>query len=97
MTAESEIRDRIEMLVAAVRARDLAAVRPVFAADLVSFDIVPPLRHLGVDAKLRNWADVFTAYDELDYEVRDLTVTTGGDIGYSYSLNRISGVLIEHL
>ncbi len=87
------IRTRIDTLVTAVKARDLDAVRTVFAADIVSFDIVPPLRHTGVAAKTKNWADVFAAYDELDYELRDLTVTTGADIGFSYSLNRISGTL----
>ena len=90
---EEALRSRIDTLVTAVCARDLDAVRAMFAADVVSFDIVPPLRHIGVDAKTKNWVDVFAAYEEIDYEVRDLTVAVDGDLAFSYSVNRISGTL----
>jgi ketosteroid isomerase-like protein len=90
---EAQIRHRIDTLVEAVRAQDLDTVKTVFAPEVVSFDIVPPLRHLGAEAKCRNWADVFAAYETLDYEARDLTVTVGGDVAFAYSLNRISGTL----
>ena len=91
---EAAIRQRIDTLLDAVRATDLDGVKPVFAPDLVSFDIVPPLRHVGAAAKWQNWADVFAAYRRpLGYEVRDLTITLGGDVAFVYSLNRISGTL----
>lgn len=91
---EAEIRQLIDKLVEAIRAMDLAGVKPVFAPDVVSFDIVPPLRHLGAEAKWKNWADVFTAYQPpLGYEIRDLTITVGDDVAFAYSLNRISGTL----
>jgi ketosteroid isomerase-like protein len=93
-TDETAIRQRIDTLLEAVRATDLDGVKPVFAPDLVSFDIVPPLRHMGAPAKWRNWADVFAAYQSpLGYEVRDLTITVGGDVAFVYSLNRITGTL----
>jgi ketosteroid isomerase-like protein len=93
-TDETAIRQRIDTLLEAVRATDLDGVKPVFAPDLVSFDIVPPLRHVGAPAKWRNWADVFAAYQSpLGYEVRDLTITVGGDVAFVYSLNRITGTL----
>lgn len=90
---EAAIRQRIDTLVEAVRAMDLDRVRPAFAPDVVSFDIVPPLRHLGAEAKWRNWADVFAAYESLDYEVRDLTIAVSGDVAFAYSVNRITGTL----
>jgi uncharacterized protein (TIGR02246 family) len=90
---EAHIRQRIDTLVEAVRAQDLETLKTIFAPDVVSFDIVPPLRHVGAEAKWRNWADVFAAYETLDYELRDLTVTVGGDVAFAYSLNRISGTL----
>lgn len=93
MSSQDEVRSRIETLVVAIKKRDLDAVREVFAPEIVSFDIVAPLRHEGVAAKTKNWADVFAAYDELDYEVRDLTVLADGELAVSYSLNRISGTL----
>lgn len=91
---EADIRQRIEQLVAAIHAMDPDGVRRFFAPDVVSFDMPPPLRHLGVAAKQRNWAAVFTVYrPPLGYEVHDLTVTVGDDVAFAYSLNRISGTL----
>jgi ketosteroid isomerase-like protein len=69
-------------------------VKPIYAPDLVSFDIVPPLKHVGAEAKLKNWTDVFAAYRRpLGYEIRDLTITVGDDVAFGRSLNRISGTL----
>jgi ketosteroid isomerase-like protein len=91
---EAEIRKRIDGLLDAIRRADLDGVRQFFAPDIVSFDIVPPLRHVGADAKWRTWADVFAVYQRpLGYETRDLTITVGGDVAFAYSLNRISGTL----
>jgi uncharacterized protein (TIGR02246 family) len=93
-TDEADIRQQIDTLVAAIRAMDLERVMVSFATDLVSFDIEPPLRHVGIDAKRRNWARVFAAYERpLGYEIRDLAITVGHDVAFGHSLNRISGTL----
>jgi len=91
---EAEIRQRIDQLVQAIRTMDLEGVKPIYAPGIVSFDIVPPLQHVGAEAKWKNWADVFTAYQRpLGYDVRDLTITVGDDVAFGHSLNRISGTL----
>jgi ketosteroid isomerase-like protein len=91
---EADIRQRIGKLVEAIRAMDLAGVKPIYAPDIVSFDFVPPLQHVGAEAKLKNWVDVFTAYERpLGYEIRDLTITVGNDVAFGRSFNRISGTL----
>ena len=73
---------------------DLEGVKPIYAPEIVSFDIVPPLQHVGAAAKWKNWADVFTAYHRpLGYEIRGLTITVGDDVAFGHSLNRISGTL----
>jgi ketosteroid isomerase-like protein len=46
-TDESEIRQRIDTLVEAIRAKDLDRVMPAYALDVVSFDVEPPLQHVG--------------------------------------------------
>ena len=53
-TDEADIRQRIDRLVEALRAMDLEGVMSVYAPDIVSYDIVPPLRHVGAMAKERN-------------------------------------------
>jgi ketosteroid isomerase-like protein len=93
-TDEADIRRRLDRFLAAVRAMDLEGVRPIYAADLVSFDIVPPLEHLGADAKMKNWANVFATYGRpLGYEIRDLTISVGNGVAFARSLNRIEGTM----
>jgi uncharacterized protein (TIGR02246 family) len=91
---EADIRRRIDKLVEAIRAMDLEGVKSIYAPNVVSFDIVPPLQHVGAEAQWKNWEDVFMAYQPpLGYEVRDLNITLGDDVAFGHSLNRISGTL----
>jgi uncharacterized protein (TIGR02246 family) len=93
---EKDIRQRVGILVDAVRTQDLDAIRTIFAPDLVSYDIVPPLQHRGAEAKWKNWTDVFSTYQApIDYEIRDLSVLVDGDLAVVHSLNRINGTLAD--
>jgi uncharacterized protein (TIGR02246 family) len=92
--AEALIRRRIEDLVKALNAKDIEGVISLFAPDLVSFDIVPPLRYVGADNKRRAWQEAFAAYDgPFAYEVHDLDVTTHGELAFVHSLNHLKGTL----
>ena len=91
---EADIRRRIDKLAEAIRAMDLDSVMSIYAPDIVSFDIVPPLQHVGAEAKRKNWVDAFAVYQRpLGYEIRDLTLTVGDDLAFGHSLNRVSGTL----
>ena len=91
---ESDIRQRIDKLAQAIRAKDLESAMSFYAPEIVSFDFEPPLQHVGAEAKRRNWVGAFTAYEHLlGYEIRDLAITVGDDVAFAHSLNRISGVL----
>jgi len=93
-TDEANIRQRIDRWVEALRAMDLEGVMSLYAPDIVSFDLVAPLRHAGAEAKEKNWANVFAMYQRpLGYEIRDLTLTLGDDVAFGHSLNRVSGTL----
>ena len=91
---ESEIRQRLDTLVEAIRAMDLDSVMSTYAPDIVSFDIEPPLKHTGAEAKKRNWAKVFSIYQRpLDYELRDLAIVVGDDVAFGHGLVRVRGTL----
>lgn len=91
---EADIRRRIDKLVEAIRAMDLEGVMSIYAPDIVSFDIEPPLQSVGAEAKRRNWAKVFATFQRpLGYEIRDLTITVGDDVAFGHSFNRIRGTL----
>lgn len=91
---EADIRRRLDKTVEAIRAMDLEALMPIYATDIVSFDIEPPLQHLGAEAKRKNWTKVFTMYQgPLGYELRDLAITAGDDVAFVRTLARLSGTL----
>ena len=93
-TDEADIRQQIDKLVGAIHATNLEGVKPVYAPDIVSFDVQPPLQHVGPEAKSKNWVEVFTVFQRpLGCEIRDLTITVGGDVAFAHSFNRLSGTL----
>jgi uncharacterized protein (TIGR02246 family) len=91
---EVDIRQRIDKLAQAIRDHDLDGVMSMYAPDVVSFDVQPPLRHVGAEAKRKNWAEAFSMFQRpLGYEIRDLAIAVGHDVAFAHSLNRISGTL----
>src|SRR5438309_2963706 len=91
---QAGIRQQIDKLAEAIRATDLEGVKSIYAPDIVSFDVEPPLRVVGAEAKWKNWEEAFTVFQRpLDYEIRDLTITLDGDVAFAHSLNRLSGTL----
>lgn len=90
---EDAIRRQIDSIAEAIRRKDLESLRQVYAADVVSYDIEPPLQHLGVEAKLNNWAHVFSVFERATYELRDLTLVLGGDLALGYAFARLHGTL----
>jgi ketosteroid isomerase-like protein len=92
--AEALIRQRVEDCAKALNAKDIDGVMSLFAPNLVSFDIVPPLRYVGADNKRRAWQEAFAAYTgPFDYEVHDLNVTTHGELAFVHSLNHVNATL----
>lgn len=90
---EAAIRGKIETLIEGLHGKDLDQLRELYAPDVVSFDVEPPLQHVGVAAKLRNWEKVFAAFHDLRYELRDLTFTVGDGVAYGHGFGRIAGTL----
>lgn len=90
-TDHAEIRRQIEKVIDALRAKDLDALQHLYTTDVVSFDIEPPLQHVGIAAKLANWARVFQVFDTITYDIRDLTFTVGGDVAFGHAFGRLRG------
>lgn len=45
--AEVQIRQQIDKIVEGIRAQDLEGLKRLYTADVVSFDVEPPLQHVG--------------------------------------------------
>jgi ketosteroid isomerase-like protein len=91
--AEAEIRRRINKIVEGIHAKDLEGLERLYTADVVSFDVEPPLQHVGVAAKMKNWANVFTVFQDATYEVRDLAIVAGDEVAFGRCFGRLSGTL----
>lgn len=90
---EVTIRQQIGKIAEGLRAKDLDDLKRLYATDVVSFDVEPPLQHVGIEAKLKNWTNVFTLFQDVDYEVRDLTLTVGDGVAFGHGFGRLSGTL----
>jgi len=91
---QAEIQRLLDAGIRALHDRHIDGLMSMYAQEVVTFDIVPPLRHLGADALRKLWEEVFSVYQgPLDYEIHDLTITVGDDVAFTHSLNRISGTL----
>jgi len=88
---EKQIRDLIEAKAAALRAKDPKGMVDAYADRVVVYNLAPPLRQSS-DARdttgVERWLATFTG--PMDYEVRDLDVTIGGDVAFCTSINRLS-------
>lgn len=90
---ETNIKQQVDKIVEGIRAKDLESLKQLYATDIVSFDVAPPLQYVGIEAKLKNWANVFTFFQDVAYEVRDLTLTVGDDVAFGHCFGRLSGTL----
>ena len=91
---EAEIKRVIEGYVEALRAKDLDGIMSMYAPEVVTFDVVPPLQYVGADAMRKRWEEVFSSFPgPMGYEIADLDITVGDDVAFTHSLNRISGTM----
>lgn len=88
---EAQIRKLIDDREKAVRARDVDGSIANIATDVVSFDVVNPLQHLGSDALRKRAEEWFGSFDgPIGYETRNLSITAGDDVAFSHGLNHVS-------
>ena len=90
--ADARIRALVDDWAKAIRAKDVDLVMRHYAADVVTFDLAPPLQCTGADALRTSLAAWFSTFrGPVGSEIRDLHVTAGEDLAFCRSLNRIGG------
>ena len=91
-----QIRTLIDEWAKAVRAKDASGSLSNYAPDVLLFDVIGPLRYIGLDAarkRSEQWLSSFRG--PLGYEVRDLTIAAGDDVAFCHSLNHVSGTTMD--
>jgi uncharacterized protein (TIGR02246 family) len=93
-TNEAAIRELIDRFAAAFRAKDVNGVMSVFAPEVVSFDIVPPLQAVGAEMLVKHWQELFESYQgPIHVEFPDVRITAGDDVAFSHCLHRVKGTM----
>jgi ketosteroid isomerase-like protein len=88
-TEEIAIRAQIEAWAAAVRDRDIAGILRNHAADMVMFDVPPPLQLRGIAAYEASWPPFFDASPKpIRFDIVDLQITAGKDVAFAVALMR---------
>jgi uncharacterized protein (TIGR02246 family) len=91
---EAAIQRLLDDGIRSVRSKNIEGVMSLYAQEVVSFDIVPPLRYMGADAFRKRWEETFSSFQgPIGYEIHDLSITVGDDVAFTHSLNRISGTM----
>jgi uncharacterized protein (TIGR02246 family) len=89
---EAAIRSVINGITKAVRAKDVEAFLSHCAPDIVAFDMLPPLEQEGAETIRRNWDTALSSFEgTVEYEVRKLAITAGGDAAFSRCLAFFGG------
>ena len=90
---EASIRALENRYVAAVNAKDVSAVMKVYVPDesLFVFDVIPPRQYVGAKAYAKDWTDFLGFFKSLKFEISDLSVTADGAMGFSHSIQRVTG------
>jgi ketosteroid isomerase-like protein len=81
---ESAIRELLDRFAKAFRAKDVNGVMSVFAPEIVSFDILPPLQPVGAETFVKHWQEFFESYQN---------PIQGDDVAFSHYLHRVKGTM----
>lgn len=91
---EAAIRELIGRFAKAFRAKDIHGCMSVFAPEIVSYDILPPLQAVGAEMFVKHWQEFFESYQgPIQAEFPDISIAAGEDVAFSYCLHRITGTL----
>ena len=90
MTNESQIRQLIENWALAVRNKDMDGILAHHSADVVMFDVPPPLQSAGIEAYRKTW-DIFFKCTKPDvFDIQELNIKAGESVAFCYATMQCS-------
>lgn len=89
---DAAIREVMDAITAALRARDGDVTRAHCRPDHETFDRVPPLRHTDAEALRNLWTRTLASFDPpLEYDLEGISITAAGDVAFDWCLSRFGG------
>lgn len=93
---EFQIHALIDERVRAVREKDINALLSNHAPDILSFDVINPLQHIGADTVRERAEKWFSSFQSsIGYGIRDLNINASDEVAFCHYLYRVSGMLID--
>ena len=94
MAREAEIRRIIEAHAAAVWRGDVESMLADIADDVVVFDVVDPLRRIGLATARARATEWVASYDgTITWDNRDIAIVVDEAVGFASMLSRVTGTL----
>lgn len=97
MMAEVEIRTLLDDRARLIRDRDAKGALSFYAADIVNFDLAPPLAYRGPEAtdpaELQQWFDTWDGPINLAFD--QLEIRASGDVGFAFGFMHMTGQRTE--
>jgi ketosteroid isomerase-like protein len=89
---EAAVHAVLESIARAVRAGNVDAMLAQCAEDVVTFDLVAPIKHEGAETMRQIWVKALAAFEPpLDYDLQQLHIEVDGDLAFARCLNRFGG------
>jgi ketosteroid isomerase-like protein len=86
---EAQIRAVIDARASAMRNKDVQGLLSGFADDAVGFFLETPLEQSPLRQDLAGWFASWVG--PIGYEMKQLHISSGGDVAYGYTLSRMTG------
>ncbi len=91
-TDEAQIRALVDDWASALRAKDINRLMASYAPDVLTFDVVNPLQRKGLDAARKRAEEWISSWQgPIECEIRERTITTGGNVAFSHNLSHFNG------
>jgi ketosteroid isomerase-like protein len=85
---DDEVRALLDARADASMAKDIDRLMSLYSADIVYYDVVPPLQFTGSADVRRNFMRWFDEYDgPIDLETHELSIATSADVGFAHMLH----------
>ncbi|WP_411876815.1 YybH family protein [Vulcanococcus limneticus] len=93
-TADSEVRTVLEEWAEATRLGRRDEILKHHSANLVIFDVLPPMMYAGAEAYKCSWDEWQPGTQgEAVFNLENLTITAGSDVAFAHSFIRCGGTL----
>jgi len=89
---EAAIRELVESWAKAVRAKNLNGILANHSADVLMFDVPPPLQSSGIEAYKKTWELFFSwSQDSGVFDITEMNIAAGDDVAFVTALMRCAG------